>query len=200
MYKTALRSVIFSVVAMVAIANTNTVYADCEPNYGGGTCVYNKNFKIDKKVRFKGDDTWKDKITGVEEGDEIEFRIEVKNTGELDVDDMRYKDSLPDEMYRTGGEGLTEYWDDFDVDDVKKFIIRVKIDADEFNRENFEKCIVNKVTVYYKDVYEASDTATVCYGDSDIKELPETGASLVVSLSGLLSIAFGAVMKKRELS
>ncbi|KKS10203.1 MAG: hypothetical protein UU64_C0007G0016 [candidate division WWE3 bacterium GW2011_GWF2_41_45] len=70
---------------------------------------------------------------------------------------MKMSDSLPDEMDRVGGSGLTEYWDDFEPGETKTFIIEAEIDSDEFDRdEAFDKCIVNKAKVYWGDEFEGS--------------------------------------------
>lgn len=174
------------------------VYAGCTANYGGGqTCVYNKSFDIEKKVRKEGDDSWKDKITGVKKGEVVEFRIKVKNEGEVDVDDMKMTDKLPKEMERVGGSGLTEYWDDFDKGETKTFVIKAKVRDSEYDRKNFEKCVVNKAIVEYKGDQEASDTATVCYGDVKPTELPKTGGSSVAyGVLGLGLMLAGVAAKK----
>lgn len=176
--------------------------SDCTQVYGGGE-ICNKSFDIEKKVRIKGDNSWKDKVEDVDEDDVVEFRIKIKNTGEIEVDDMKMIDDLPDELYKTGGDGLTEYWDNFEPGETKEFRTEVKIDSDEFDRDDdFEKCVVNKVEVTYKDKHEASDTAQVCYGEKEekeIKELPETGPGFTtgaMTLLGLGLMGFGTVIKK----
>jgi len=174
------------------------VYAGCTPNYGGGqTCIYNKNFDIEKKVRKAGDDFWKDKVTGVKKDEVVEFKIKVKNAGEVDVDKMKMTDKLPKELERVGGDGLTEYWDDFDEDETKTVVIKAKVKDSEYDRKNFEKCVVNKAIVEYKGDQEASDTATVCYGDGEPTELPKTGGNTVVyGALGLGLMVVGAASKK----
>lgn len=200
------------VAGVVGVLSGGNAYAGCTANYGGGeTCIYNKNFDVEKKVRTcdadyyddhgecdKDDDEgWKDKVTDVEEGDVVEFKIKVKNDGEVDVDDMKMSDKLPGEMTRLGGDGLTEYWNDFEAGETKKFYIYAKVDDDEFDRENFEKCVVNKAEVEYDGDEEASDTATVCYGDSEPTELPKTGGnSIVYGALGLGLMAVGAASKR----
>ncbi len=172
---------------------------NCEPTYGGGqTCIYNKSFEIDKDVRIEGDDDWEDKVTDVEADDIVEFRIRVKNVGDIEVDNMKMEDFLPDEMEKVSGD-LTEYWDDFEPGETKEFKIKAQIDEDEFDRENFEKCVVNKVEVSYDGDFEGSDTATVCYGDAEVTELPETGAgaTLALALTGLSSITAGAFIRRK---
>lgn len=181
--------------------STEKAYADCEPNYGGGeTCIVNKRFEIDKDVRFEGDSDWEDKVTGAKENDVIEFRVKIKNLsdeeGDIDFDDMKMKDTLPGEMYRVGGSGLTEYWDDFAPGETKTFVIKTKVNASEFDREGkFEKCVVNKAKVYWDGNFEGSDTATVCYGDLELSELPETGFVSTTALAGLGLIAVGLLVK-----
>lgn len=204
MFKRTLGSILtVSAFTLVALINSNTAYAGCESNYGGGeTCIYNKSFEIEKKVRIEGDNEWKDKVVDVEEDETVEFRIRVENVGEVGVDDMKYEDFLPDEMERVGGDGLTEYWDGFDPDEEVTFIIEAKVKDSEYDDEDFEKCVVNKVELYYDDAFEGSDTATVCYGDEEITELPETGPASTVglALSGLGLIASGTLVKKRKLA
>jgi len=187
------------VVAGVAgVLSGGSAYAGCTSNYGGGeTCIYNKNFDIEKKVRKEGDDSWKDKVTGVDEDEVVEFKIKVKNEGEVDVDDMKMSDKLPKEMERVGGDGLTEYWDDFEAGETKTFVIKAKVKDSEYDRKNFEKCVVNKAEVLYDGEDEASDTATVCYSDSEPTELPKTGgSSLLYGVLGLGLTAVGVSAKK----
>lgn len=192
---------LIGVLVVAGVAGTlgaGRAYAGCTSNYGGGqTCIYNKNFDIEKKVRKEGDDSWKDKVTGVDEDEVVEFKIKVKNEGEVEVDDMKMSDKLPKEMERVGGDGLTENWNDFKPGETKTFVIKAKIKDSEFDRKNFEKCVVNKAEVLYDGEDEASDTATVCYGDSKPTELPKTGGSSVAyGAFGLGLTAFGALIKK----
>ena len=62
---------------------------------------------------------------------------------------------------------------------------------------DFEKCIVNKAEVTWDGEFEGSDTATVCYGDEEIKELPETGSNEVAALVGAGLIIVGILVRKR---
>jgi uncharacterized repeat protein (TIGR01451 family)/LPXTG-motif cell wall-anchored protein len=185
---------------LVAVTN-NKVYAeDCEAVYGGGEkCIVNKSFRITKEVREKDedDDDAEDKIN-VEKGEEFVFVITIKNTGEVEVDDMKMKDFLPDELKLIEGD-LTEEWDNFDFGDKKTFHLTVKVKDSEFERDNFEKCIVNKAEVRKDGDFEGADTATVCYKKGEISELPETGATAGIALSGLGTAltAFGLVIRKK---
>lgn len=190
---------ILGVLAIVLLPKK--VFAEeCEPNGAyGETCTYEKSFEVSKKVRLEGDDTWLDKIVGVKDNEVIEFRIKIKNVGEVEVDDMKMTDYLPEELFRTGGSGLTEYWSDFSPDDSETFIIKARIRKEEFDREDsFEKCVVNKAKAEQDGDKVGSDTATVCYGD-EIKELPETGATMTEAFTilGLVSTGLGLAIKRR---
>lgn len=186
------------VAGVTSVLGVNTAYAGCTSNYGGGeTCIYNKNFDIEKKVRKEGDNSWKDKVTNVKKGEVVEFKVKVKNDGEVKVNDMKMVDKLPKEMERVGGSGLTEYWGDFEPDETKIFTIKAVVKDSEYDRKNFEKCVVNKAQVEYKGDGEASDTATVCYSDKKVTELPKTGgSSMIYGALGLGLVALGAVTKK----
>lgn len=185
----------FIALGLFVFLSTENAYAD---QYGE---IYNKRFKITKEVRIEGDSEWKDKVTDVEEDDVVEFKITIKNKSDDDAgdfDNMKMEDFLPDEMYRVGGSGLTEYWDDFDSDESKKFTIKAKVDSDEYDRDvEFEKCVVNKAEVRWDDDFEGSDTATVCYGNIEPTELPKTGAVSTLGFTGLGLLLVGLVSKKK---
>lgn len=175
--------------------------AACITTYGGGEyCVYNKRFTINKRVRIEGDSKWQDKVTDVKIGDVIEFKIEIINTSDEEIgkfSDMKMKDYLPEELERTGGNKLTEYWNDFKPGDSKTFIIKAKIDKAEFDRsDSFEKCVVNKAEVTWDGEFEGADTATVCYGDTQLTELPETGGELLVGFGGVVLTGLGFFLRK----
>lgn len=177
------------------------VFAACEPEGAyGQTCVFNKTFELEKKTRLEDENTWKDKVIDVKEGEVIEFKITIKNAGDISVDDMRFEDILPDELEKISG-NLTEEWNDFKVGEKKTFIIKARIRKVEFDRtDNFEKCVVNKAKVEFDGTLEGADTATVCYGDGDITELPETGPTAVMAMTilGLTSTSLGLVLKRKK--
>ncbi|MBP7927840.1 hypothetical protein KAZ57_01700 [Patescibacteria group bacterium] len=214
-YKKLIVYAVVSVITFSALP-TNRVFAEeakCEPIYGGGeNCLVNKRFEIKKEVRLcedydKGskecDDwgDWEDKITDVEEGDIFEFRIIIKNESDDEADtfnNMKMSDDFPDELEKLDGAGFTEYWDDFEPGEEHTFYIKAKVNSDEFDRDdNFENCVVNKAEVKWGDEFEGADTATVCYGDSEVTELPQTGALSYLTLTGVSMIVSGAFLKKK---
>ena len=58
MFNKAVKSLVVSatVFALTLVVKPSTAFAGCESNYGGGeTCIYNKSFEIEKKVRIEDD-------------------------------------------------------------------------------------------------------------------------------------------------
>jgi uncharacterized repeat protein (TIGR01451 family) len=202
-----LNMVLFAVVVaffLAVITMPVTRAEDCEPNYGGGeTCEREEDLEVSKQVRkYKdslGDDEgFKDKVTDIEKGDIVEFKIKVKNEGD-DVDDVDVKDSLPEELKKISGD-TSRHYDTLEAGETKTFRFRAKVHDDEFDRDDsFEKCVVNKVRVKQDGDEKASDTATVCYGDSEIEELPATG-SAAVAFAGLGSVVTGLGLYLKKFS
>ncbi|MBI2414362.1 hypothetical protein HYV31_00750 [candidate division WWE3 bacterium] len=158
----------------------------------GQTCTNEENFTVEKKVRIKGNTSWQDKVINVKEVETVEFRITVKNVGDESESKMKTIDLLPDELSRTGGAGLTEVWDDFNDGDSKEFIIESKLKSSEFqNTKQFEKCVVNKVDLYQNEDHKGSDTATVCYNNAKVEELPKTGPIVPIGILGIIGVGLG---------
>lgn len=203
--------------------NTNTAKADnCEQNYGGGeTCVVTTNFRIRKYVRLEGDKTWRDEVlVDLDDDDEndkrIEFKIEVSvnvsdddaDVSGISFDDMKMKDKWPDELKFLEDESdddLTEEWDDFEPGETKTFYLTGKIESDERDRDDeFEKCVVNKASLYYEDDLQGSDEAVVCYRKTDdvlgitTSELPRTGAMPIEAIAGSLMLSLGVYLKSKK--
>jgi len=186
------------IIGLMAVLSIGNAYASCEDVYGGGErCIINKSFRIEKEVRIKGDSTWREKVILEDLDDIVEFRITVRNTGELEVDDVKMEDILPDELKRVGGSGLTETFDNFKPGDSEKFIIEAEL-TDDAKDENKSDCFVNRARVIYKDHVEGEDVATVCVEVGEISELPETGFDTLTILTvlGLGSMALGIVIRK----
>ncbi len=171
---------------------------ECEITYDGKICIRNKVFSIEKLARIKDESHFVDKLLlGPSDLDKVlEFRITVKNIGDVKTDKMKMQDFLPSELKRVGGHKLEETWDSFDISETKTFIIEVKLDPNEIKDKEFEKCVVNKAEVRFDGNFEGADTATVCYGVSKITELPETGFGEIILPLGTGFLAAGYLLKK----
>lgn len=220
--KKILNSLLISVlVTGVSVGlNSNKANASCEQTYGGGeTCVVTSTFKIKKYVRLEGDKTWRDEINiDLNDSDEndkkIEFKVEVTaevsdghnvDLSNITFDDLKMKDSWPEELkfLDESDDDLKEEWDDFKAGDKKTFHFTGKIQSDERNKEGeFEKCVVNKASLYYKDDFQASDEAVVCYkktgdvlGTTTVAELPKTGFLPLPAILGMVLLSTGSLLK-----
>ena len=193
------------VLASLLVAGRIDVLADvdCEPVYGGGEeCDFDRSFRITKEVRRLGEEDWDSdgKVHNIKKDQIVEFRVTIKNKGDITTDDMKMKDILPDEMERVGGSGLTEYFEDFEPGDEKEFIIEAKVRDEEFDREgDFEDCVTNKAEVYFDKNFEGSAKASVCFGKGEISELPKTGAEtgIISTVAGFGLVALGTLLKKK---
>lgn len=208
MTKNNIKNLIVSVVSVtlvlvLAFVFAGKAYADCKATYGGGeTCTNEIIFKVKKEVRLAGTTEWKDKIINVKMGDVIEFRIRIKNIGDVSVNGMEMKDKLPADIFKKiGGDGLTEEWDSFDPGDTKEFVITVKVKDSEFtSSRTFDKCVVNKAEAYYDGDFVGSATATVCYSNKTVTELPKTGLgnSVTLTIAGFGLVGLGLLIKKSK--
>ena len=190
---------VVAIVASLSVAS-GKVYADGQY---GKDIIKNKSFRIEKEVRIKDEGSYEDKLilTKSNWDEVIEFRIRIKNVGEVKTDKMKMEDFLPSELKLVMEDGLTEHWDDFEPGETKTYKIEARIKDSELDRENFDKCVVNKAEVRYDGKFEGADTATVCYGDRDVTvtELPETGFEEVLIPLGLgLIVASYVIKKSRE--
>ena len=216
-------SSVTAVVMTVLVANitSKTAFADCESNYGGGeTCTYPKQFKIQKWVKLDGDNSWKDEVViDLNNGNEIDkkilFKVEVKvdisnasgvDTSKIKFDEMKMKDKWPSELKFLEDESesnLTEEWDNFKPGETKTFYFAAKIQGSEKNKEgDFQKCVVNKASLYRKGDFQSADDAVVCYKrTTDVlgaTTLPETGAVPVSGIVGMALMSLGTVLKLKK--
>jgi len=203
LYKTNLIVFVVLVIGLVlmVLMPSKAFAVECEEIYGGGErCIYNKSFEITKKVRIKDVGSYKDRLNLDEDDlDEVlEFKIKVKNIGEVEVDNMEMEDELPDGLTRVGGDDLEESWNDFEPGEAKEYKIRVEIDEDVYeDKDSFETCLVNKAQVKYDGHHEGSDIAEVCFGVGEPVELPDTGADATAMTGiGLGLIFFGVLLKR----
>lgn len=192
------------VISAVSFTGITKAYADsnCKTLYGGGEhCDYDRKLKITKEVRIEGETSWKDKVTNVTKNQVVEFKITIKNKSDDGADKysrLKIEDFLPSEMYWVGGSRTVEFLDDVKPGDSETFIIKAKVYAWEYDKSyEFEKCVVNKAELRWKDNFEGSDTATVCYGNITPSELPKTGAETTLAITGLGMLITGLVVRKK---
>lgn len=131
----------------------------------------------------------------------VDFRIEIKNTGNTDLTNVDITDTLPAELtYISGGSlskgGLITYHiDKLAVGESQSFLVKAKIKVD--TNATGVICPVNLAQVQTGSLLD-QDTSTFCITRNInknvpvVEELPKTGLPMVAwSLVGLLPAGFG---------
>lgn len=169
--------------------------------YGEKTVRY--YFNVNKMVSKREGDGWTgptDKVTGLKDGDLVQFRIEVTNNGDETVNDVWVNDFLPDELKQYSGD-VEWKLDNFKPGETRVFTFEAKVEA---KSDVSSACVVNKAVVRYENKDAASDSVEVCYGKEGevlgaaAEALPATGLELnnaflaLTTAAGMILIGFGA--------
>jgi len=159
---------------------------------------------IDKKIKNPESGDYVDNL-GVNDyhfapGEEIRFKIQVKNTGETTFGKIEVKDYLPEYVELVSGKTEIEY-QDLKSDESYEFELLVKVvSAEKIPDDQMVYCVINKATVKANDQSD-EDTAQLCIEKKvlGVAVQPEVGANLLVLGLGFLGIsALGILLKVRE--
>ncbi|KKU02220.1 MAG: hypothetical protein UX99_C0019G0019, partial [Candidatus Amesbacteria bacterium GW2011_GWB1_47_26] len=175
---------------------------DCETQYGGGeVCVKTGQLQIDKKVfdpqsqKFidnLGITSWK-----FTSGDEITFKLMVKNVGDATYNTVDVTDILPDFLELVSG-NVNFRITDLTSEETEEREIKVKVvSAEKFPADKSVLCVVNAAKAVSGDERNR-DTAQVCLEKKvlGIKKSPEVGPKnstwviLGSTMLGLLGLIF----------
>ncbi|MBI4091533.1 hypothetical protein HY419_02140, partial [candidate division WWE3 bacterium] len=144
-----------------------------------------------------------DSIENVGKDETFTFRIKIENVGDLDGEDLEFKDELPDELKKISG-ALSEDIEVLDNGDEIVFCIEAQVEDDEFE-SGVNKCVINRAVLRGElDSHDGkdsiSDEAVVCFGEK-LKELPVTGSEDVIlyTLYGLGLILIGLGVRRLAL-
>ncbi len=142
-------------------------------------------------------------------GQEVNFRVEIKNSGTVDIDNAMVEDRLPDFVDFVAGPGsfnqstrmLSWTVEKLKPGDSKLFDIKVKIRSGKDLPDMGITCLSNFSKVQ-KDNMSAQDTASFCIQTKilgGVTELPKTGVSdnMILFLSAVGLFATSAVLFKK---
>lgn len=178
----------------------------CETQYGGGqVCVTTGELQINKKVLDPQSGTFIDNL-GLNSrrfgpGDEITFRLEIKNVGDATFSKVTVTDSLPPHLELVLG-NLTFDITDLTPGETETRDIRVRVvGVDKFPGDKSLICEVNAVEVRGGNQQDR-DTAQVCLekkvaAEVMPKRLPKAGIEDWV-IPGFLSLAIGGLLINRR--
>jgi len=180
----------------------------CEPVYGGGErCWGTGEILIDKTVKNPETDKYVDNL-GVNDpkfapGQEVSYRLEIKNNGQGTFSKVTVKDIFPSYLdfswgplgWNSGTRTLQ-----FDVYDLKagesrKFEVMAKVfDKERLPADKNLICVVNNASVE-ADGKTDSDQTQICFEKKvlGVKVLPPTGVNIwTLSLGLLVTTILGA--------
>ncbi|MFH1566042.1 MAG: hypothetical protein ABIB98_02465 [bacterium] len=171
------KSILIGVFFITAFSKTAVAETVCTSNYGeGDVCFRDRDIQLDKEVRFYKNGDFEARIEDAEIGDSIEFRITVKNNGDVDVDKLKVEDDLP--KYLKTKEDTEWEIKNLKAGDEYEITFKAKIEED-IDIESGNTCFVNEARVKYEGKIFDEDTAIVCVTVPSVlgvKELPVTGA------------------------
>lgn len=220
---------VFLLAIVLSFVNSNSAKAGqiCYPEYGGGeTCVDvdDTDLDVNKTIWNPLSDSYEDHISPnsgsypylFDPSEKISFRIEVKNTGDVRIEDISLVDILPQfvKYYDGDGDGKNDdtkvEFDEFDLDagESETFEFRAKVASDGILPKDDKICLTNVAeaegNVEDSDDEESGvDYANFCIdlpGKEKPGSLPVTGGLksdgswlVLVSLvaGGFLLIGFG---------
>lgn len=121
------------------------------------------DYELRKTVSKSNSSTGLTRIDNIKQGDTFVFYFKISNNTLNEVT-LKLEDNLPASLERVGGVGETETVVLF-AKSKKILEMEVKVKDSEFaNKENFQKCVVNKGYLYKDTNLQDSSTATVCFG------------------------------------
>ena len=154
--------------------------------------------EITKEVRKLPNGRFDWRVEDVKKGEEVEFRITVRNTGDTELRDLKVTDLLPSELVSSDVLDFTIAT--LKVNESKEFFVTATVKDNEFGEGLAGKCVINRATLKFDDK-ELSDTAVVCWGNGVLgaTKLPETGPfeTIAMTVIGFFNAIGGIVLRRK---
>lgn len=176
----------------------------CETYYGEEVCVRTGELQIDKEVWDVEDGLFVDNM-GLDDykfapGEEITFKLKIKNVGDEKFDKVYVKDTLPGYLELVSGE-LSFEITDLAVDETEEREIKARVVSVEEFPDDTTICDKNTAEVWSGDEKD-KDTAQICMKEKvlGVEVMPPTGPgnwflvlpiSFLTGLIGIYLIKFG---------
>lgn len=216
-----MKNLLVNIVALIAISivltsNVSADYGEYNQPEPSLSIIVDK--LVGKPVSDKGgsvDGNYVDNLSPsdprFQPGNEVFFKLKVKNTSEAKLKNVAVTDFLPDFVTPVEGQGtfnnesreISINAGDLEVDEEKVFTIKVKIlDQDQLPADKGLMCLVNKVQVANENVSD-EDTAQFCIekevlGVTAVPSAgPEQGVALLIGQFSALSL--GLILKRKSL-
>jgi uncharacterized repeat protein (TIGR01451 family) len=200
--------------ALIFALGTKVVSARCVQQYGGGETCYEGELRLDKVVKNPSSGTYVDNLFSSDPNfsadQEVWFKLNVKNTGSDDLNDVEVKDKFPSYILFVSGPGswndsdktLTWKIDHLSPGESKDYEIKGQIVGENsLPTDSGTYCVTNYGEAK-KDDKSASDTSQLCISKKvlGITYMPKTGVNLYLIISLLLvTFSFGIIFRKQFL-
>lgn len=166
-------------VASVFLARPVFAAVRCETQYGGGeVCVRTGGLLVDKKVWSKVSNSFVDNLWQQGEmfvaGEEVTFKLKVKNVGDQTLTSVQVWDTLPSNLTLVSG-SLNYTINDLTVGEVDEREVKVRFVS------NTGACPVNILEAKSGDQYD-KDSAQLCVTGQVLgkgKGIPKTGPEMI---------------------
>ncbi|MDP3998204.1 MAG: hypothetical protein Q8P89_01125 [bacterium] len=138
----------------------------CETQYGGGqVCVRTGQLQIDKEVFDPQENKFVDNLGLTSHkfspGDEVVFKLMIKNVGDATFDKVSVNDTFPSLLERTSGDLSFEIGDLTPGETEEREIKAKVVSSSQFPEDKTTVCVVNSAEVRSGDEHDA-DTSQVC--------------------------------------
>lgn len=210
MLKNAFKVTAVSLFSSLLLASGVSAAVRCETQYGGKeVCVKTGQLQINKEVFDPQNKKFVDNL-GLNDhrfapGEEITFKLQIKNTGDNTLSKVTVSDILPSLVELSSGE-LSFELKDLTVGKTEEREFKAKVvAADKFPNDKNLVCVVNLAEAK-SDSEKDRDTAQVCLEKKagvPAKALPPTGpenslmmlsAALIFLISGLYFVSKSRVL------
>jgi uncharacterized repeat protein (TIGR01451 family) len=166
---------------------------------------------IDKMIKDPANDKFVDNLSisdyRFSAGQEVIFRLTIKNTGDKTLNDVEVKDIFPSYIDFVSDPGswdgdtrtLRFEFDDLDPGESRDFEIKGRV-VGESDLPDGSVCVTNKGKVWAEDEYD-EDTAGLCIKKGEVKGaevLPPTGPGEMLLMGALLLGAYSAIAVVKE--
>ncbi len=206
---------VLAAMAMVAVmAKPVSATVTCWTDYGGDeVCDRTGDLYLLKQVSLPRDNendspTFKDDLSEADveryvNGQQVVFKIDVKNIGDATVSTVTVKDYFPAYLdfvstergsWDSSNRVVTYEIGDLEVGEVDTVKITAKINTDNY------ACVYNKAVATPNEGNGDSDEARLCMGERvlGVTTMPETGVEALAGIGFLAALGAGVVLVKKS--
>jgi len=198
--------------ALIMAFSAKVVSARCVEQYGGGETCYEGELRLDKVVKNPSTGTYVDNLYSSDPNfsadQEVWFKLNIKNTGSDDLNDVEVKDKFPNYVLFVSGPGSwndtdkTLVWkiDHLSPSESKDYEIKGKIVGEGSLPTGSGTYCVTNYGEAKKDNKSASDTSQLCITKKvlGITTMPKTGSNLILAAILLVSAFIFGILTLRK--